>query len=133
MRVFLVPLIVMSAVAGDLYEEPNEAQMRGAFEQTLLRQVRNAVDFAAENGGQAAVQAIQQNGTDRFELRTFEKRACARLMGLRAYRCDFTVDISLVDGSSQHALSGRFFNGQHGLMFAHEEPQTRPQTVTSVL
>jgi len=37
MKVLMVPLIVMGAVAGELTDEPNEAQMRGAFEQTLAK------------------------------------------------------------------------------------------------
>src|SRR5580765_3331963 len=104
MKVLMVPLIVMSAVAGELSQEPNEAEMRGAFEQTLLQQVRNAVAFVAETSGPLAAQAIQQNGADRFELRTFEKRGCARLIGSHAYRCDFIVEISAMNNSSQHAL-----------------------------
>jgi hypothetical protein len=131
MKVLMVPLIVMSAVAGELNLEPSEAQMRGAFEQTLLSQVRNAVAFVAETGGPQAAQAIQQNGTDRFELRTFEKRACARLIGAHAYRCDFIVEISAMNNSSQHALTGRFFAGPNGFAFAQEEPQAPP--VSSVL
>jgi hypothetical protein len=133
MKVLIVPLIVLSAVAGELGEEPNEAQMRGAFEQTLVMQVRNAVEFVAEIGGPQAVQEIRQNGTDRFEVRAFQKRACARLVGQRGYRCDFAVAIDVVNGSSQHTFAGRFYAGPQGLMFAQEETEASLPAVASVL
>jgi hypothetical protein len=133
MKVMIVPLIVLSAVAGELSEEPNEAQMRGAFEQTLALHVRNAIEFVAENGGPQAVQQIRQNGTDRFELRAFQKRACARLVGQRSFRCDFSVAIDVVNGSLQHTLAGRFYAGPRGLNFAQEETEAPLPAVASVL
>jgi hypothetical protein len=133
MKVMIVPLIVLSAVAGELSEEPNEAQLRAAFEQTLATQVRNAIEFVAESGGPQAAQEIRQNGTDRFELRAFQKRTCARMVGQRGYRCEFAVDINVVNGSLQHTLSGRFYVGPQGLMFAHEETEAPLPAVASVL
>ena len=133
MRVLTIPLIVMSAVAGELSEEPDEAQMRGAFEQTLASHVRNAVAFAAESGGSEAVQQIQENGTGRFEVRAFQKRACAHMVQQHGFRCDFSVAIDVVNGSLQHTLSGRFYAGPQGLMFALEETETPLPAVASVL
>jgi hypothetical protein len=133
MKVMIVPLIVLSAVAGELSEEPNEAQMRGAFEQTLATHVRNAIEFVAASGGPQAVQDIRQNGTDRFEVRAFQKRICARTAGQRGYRCDFAVAIDVVNGSLQHTLAGRFYVGRQGLMFAQEEPAAPLPAVASVL
>lgn len=132
MKVMIVPLIVMSAVAGELSKEPNEAQMRGAFEQALAMQVRNALDFAAESGGPQAVDEIKKNGTHRFEVRTFDKRACTRTIGQHSFRCDFAVDIDVVNGSLQGALTGRFFIGSQGLMFAQEEPGVAQTAMTGV-
>ena len=133
MKVLMVPLIVMGAVAGDLTVEPNEAQMRGAFEQTLAKQVRSAVDFVAESGGPQAADAIRLNGTDRFEVRAFEKRACARVSGLPSFRCEFSVDIGVLNGSFQRTLAGHFFAGPKGFIFAQEELEASLPAVASVL
>jgi hypothetical protein len=133
MKVLVVPLIVLGAVAGELNLEPNEAQMRGAFEQALAKQVRSAVDFVTQNGGSQAADAIRQNGMDRFEVRSFKKRACARVAGQPSYRCEFSVDIEVVNGSFQRTLAGRFFAGPQGLMFAQEESEASLPTVASAL
>ena len=133
MKVLMVPLIVMGAIAGELNLEPNEAQMRAAFEQTLAKQVRSAIDFATESGGPQAADAIRINGTHRFEVRAFQKRACVRLTGLRGYRCEFSVDIDVMNGLLQRSLAGRFFAGPQGLMFAQEESEASLPAVASVL
>ena len=133
MKVLMVPLIVMGAVAGELTDEPNEAQMRGAFEQTLAKQVRNTIAFVTESGGPQAADAIRLNRTDRFEVRTFQKHLCARTVGQRAYRCEFSVDIDVLNGPLQRSLAGRFFPGPQGLMFAQEEAETPSSTVATVL
>jgi hypothetical protein len=133
MRVLMVPLIVMGAVAGDLTDEPNEAQMRGAFEQTLAKQVRDTIAFVTESGGPQAADAIRLNRTDRFEVRAFQKHLCARTIGQHAYRCEFSVDIDVVNGSLQRALAGRFFPSSQGLIFAQEEAETPSSTVATVL
>jgi len=133
MKVLMVPLIVMGAVAGELTDEPNEAQMRGAFEQTLTKQVRNTIAFVTESGGPQAADAIRLNRTDRFEVRTFQKHLCARTIGPHAYRCEFSVDIDVVNGSLQRALAGRFSPGSQGLMFAQEEPDAPLPTMATVL
>ncbi len=133
MKVMIVPLIVLSAVAGELSEEPNEAQMRGAFERTLATQMRHALDFAIEIGGPQAVQQLRQNGTDRFELRVFQKSACARLVWQPGFRCNFTVAIDVVNGSLQHTLAGRFYAGPHGLAFTQEEQMTSLPALAGVL
>ncbi len=133
MKVLMVPLIVMGAVAGDLTVEPSEAQMRGAFERTLAKQVRSAVEFVAQNGGPQAADAIRLNGTDRFEVRAFEKRICARVTGRASFRCEFIVDIGVVNGSFRRALAGHFFAGPKGLMFAQEEPGAALPVVATAL
>lgn len=133
MRVLLVPLIVMGAVAGELSEEPNEVQMRGAFERTLAAQVQNTIEFVARSGGPQAALDIQEAGNDRFEVRRFEKRACARIAGQSAYRCDFLVNIDVVNGKVQGAFSGRFTAGPGGLTYAQEEPNAPPTEVAGIL
>jgi len=133
MRVLIIPLMVMGTVVGELSNEPSEAQMRGAFEQSLALQVRNAIEFVAESGGPQAAQEIQQNGTDRFELRKFEKHACARMAKERNYMCDFAVAIEVVNGSLQHTLSGRFVVGSGGFVFTQEETESSPSTPISSL
>jgi hypothetical protein len=133
MKVLMVPLIVMGAVAGELTDEPNEAQMRGAFEQTLTKQVRNTIAFVTESGGPQAADAIRLNRTDRFEVRTFQKHLCARTVEQRAYRCEFSVDIDVLNGPLQRSLAGRFLSGPQGLMFAQEEAETPLPVVATVL
>lgn len=127
MRVLIVPLIAplifFSSVLGEPGEEPDEVAMRGAFEQTLAQQVRNAVAFVAESGGPQVVEQIQRNGTDRFSVRAFEKQGCARLAEQHAYRCDFTVAIDVVSGSFSYALTGQFLAAPQGWVFALEEAQ----------
>lgn len=133
MRVLMIPLIVMSAVAGELTSEPNESQMRAAFDQTLAIQVRGVIAFADETGGPQFVQTIQQNGADRYAIRKFEKRACTRVTGQRSYKCDFAVVIDVVNGTLHRSLTGRFFAGPDGLLFAPEDPETAPHAIAGVL
>jgi hypothetical protein len=133
MKVMMIPLIVLSAVAGELSEEPNVAQMRGAFEQALTVQMNNALEFVAESGGPQAVQQLRQDGHDRFELRAFQKHACVRLVGQRGFRCDFAADIRTGNVSLQHTLTGRFYAGPRGLMFALEEQNASLPALASVL
>lgn len=133
MKVLVVPLIVLGAVAGELSLEPNEAQMRAAFEQTLTKQIRSAVEFATQSSGLQAADAIRQSGMDRFEVRSFKKRACTRVAGRPSYRCEFSVDIDVVNGSFQRTLAGHFFAGPQGLMFAQEESEASLPAVASAL
>jgi hypothetical protein len=133
MKVLVIPLIVLSAVASELSEEPNEAQMRGAFERTLTAQVQNAIDFVAQDVGPQAAHDIRVNGTDRFDLRVFQKHACRRLARDYGYRCDFTFEIAVMNGSIQRALAGRFYAGADGLMFVQEEESAALPAHHSVL
>lgn len=88
--------------------EPSEMQMRLAFEDTLTRQVRNALDFAAEMGGPAAVAAIRDKGFDRFRIASFRKRACRPVADSGGHICEFTVNIELVSGRMERVIVGRF-------------------------
>ena len=108
MRVWIVPLFAIGVVAGsNPTYEPSEQQMRAAFEGSLAAQVRNALDFAREAGGDAAVTKIRENGMDRFTLNTFQKLNCRADDGM-AHVCEFAVDVGLVNGPLQTTISGRF-------------------------
>ena len=50
--------------------------MRAAFEGSLAMQVRNALDFARETGGDEAVMKIRDSGMDRYTLNAFQKLHC---------------------------------------------------------
>ena len=56
-----------------------------------------------------------------------------RLTGLRGYRCEFSVDIDVMNGLLQRSLAGRFFAGPQGLMFAQEESEASLLAATSAL
>lgn len=118
MRLWVIPIFAIGAVLGGAPgDEPSEREMRVAFADALALQVRNALDFARESGGKAAVQAIREAGTDRFSIADFHKVGCEPLEG-GAYVCGFTVDLDLVSGPVRHTLSGRFSAGQSGYIFA---------------
>jgi hypothetical protein len=119
MRVWSVPVVALAVLVGSYSDEPSERQMRAAFHDSLAAQVQAVLVFAVEIGGAEALAKIRAAGTDRFELRTFRKLDCMRAPE-RAYRCDFTVDIDVVNGSLQRRLSGRFTDGPDGLVFASE-------------
>jgi hypothetical protein len=124
--VALVPYFMLAAgcgalaVAAPVQPGPTETQMRVAFEESLSRQVRNALDFAAETGGPEAVAQIRERGHDRFSIAAFRKRNCQRLAEDGSHRCDFVVDIELVTGRMQHELTGRFIPQPAQLVFVRD-------------
>jgi len=117
MRLFMLPMIV-ALIAGDQPVEPSEGAMREAFQSRLAADVQNAVAFVAETSGPAGVERVRAAGTDRFEIRSFKKRDCVR--GDDGHVCDFAVEVSVVNGTIQQTLKGRFLPGPDGaLTFAH--------------
>jgi hypothetical protein len=119
MRLWTVPVVVLAVLVGSYTGEPSERQMRAAFQDSLAAQVQAVLVFAAETGGREALAKIQTAGTDRFELRAFRKLDCMRVPE-RGYRCDFAVDIGVVNGNIQRRLNGRFSSGPNGLRFVSE-------------
>jgi hypothetical protein len=93
-------------------DEPSEHEMRGAFEDVLTDQVRNALEFIAETGGAGAVDRVRQSGADRFTVRRFHKGDCRRSPDRAGHLCAFTVEIGVVSGQIQRTLAGRFNNGR---------------------
>jgi hypothetical protein len=119
MRVFMVPLIAFGLVIADRSDEPSEQAMRSAFEMKLAAQVQSALDFVAETSGADAVEKLRQAGTDRFAVRTFKKQDCLR--GEAGYVCAFAVDLTVVTGTIQQTVRGRFQPGPDGqLTFTQE-------------
>jgi hypothetical protein len=115
MRVLVFPLLAFSTLFSGSNDEPTERQMRGAFEDSLALYVRNALDFAAETGGPAAVARIRAAGTDRFTVNAFRKHDCRR--DVTGYYCAFAFDIDLANGPLQRTIGGRFLAGPRGLEF----------------
>lgn len=119
MRVWIIPLFAVSVVAGsNPTYEPSEQQMRVAFEGSLATQIRNALDFVREAGGDEAVTRIRENGMDRYTLNAFQKLNCRAQDDGSAHVCEFAVDVGLVNGPLQKTISGRFIKGPDGLVFA---------------
>jgi hypothetical protein len=112
---FLTLPIIVAALTGDAVEEPSEPAMRAAFEARVSSQVQGAMDFVNETGGPEAVAKIRAAGTDKFEVRSFQKLNCARSGTKPGYVCGFMVDLEVVNGELQTVLVGRFFAGTNGL------------------
>ena len=119
MRVFLVPLVAFGMISLDHNDEPSEGDMRAAFELRLAGQVESAMDFLAETQGPAAVERVRQAGTDQFSVRSFTKKDCQR--GDKGHICAFAVDLTVVSGTIQQTVRGRFMPGPDGrLTFTQE-------------
>lgn len=120
MRGLIVPVLAAAMVAGcnpaqEL--EPSESQMRIAFEGALATQVRNALEFAREMGGDAAVTKIRENGMDRYVLNGFQKLNCLAPDEGAVHVCAFSVDVRLVNGPLHKTITGRFSKRANGFEF----------------
>jgi len=121
MRGWIIPLFAVGVVAGsNPTYEPSELQMRAAFEGSLAVQVRNALEFARESGGEEAVAKIRASGMDRYNLNAFQKLNCQADDGRMAHVCAFTIDVELVNGLLQRTISGRFSKSGNGFEFHGE-------------
>ena len=123
MRALVFPLVAAGVLASGAGDEPTERHMRGAFEAALNAYVRSALDFVAETGGPQAVEQVRQAGTDRFDIRSFQKRDCRRIAAEPAFVCGFAVDIDLSNGTLRRALSGRFVVADNGLVYANADDE----------
>jgi len=120
MKDWIIPVFAVAVVAGsDPTYEPSELQMRSAFEGSLAAQVRSALDFARETGGDEAVAKIRGNGMDRYTLNVFQKLTCQAEENRVAHICVFAVDVGLVNGPLQKTISGRFVSGPDGYTFTN--------------
>jgi len=121
MRLWIVPLLAIGVVAGsNSSDEPSEYQMREAFEGSLAAQVRNALDFAREIGGDEAVIKIRENGMDRYTVNAFQKLNCRVQEDGSTHICEFAVDVGLVNGPLHKTISGRFIKAPDGYIFASD-------------
>lgn len=100
--------------------EPTAAQMRAAFEIALTRDVQNALDFAVETGGEAALAAIRDKGLDRFTIASFRKHGCSFAENRSGHVCEFSVDVDVVTGRMQRVLTGRFVGSPSQLAFLQD-------------
>ena len=120
MRLWIVPLCAVGLIAASYTgDEPSEFQMRAAFEGSLAAQVRNALEFAREIGGDEAVTKIRESGMDRYTLNAFQKLNC-RVDDGSAHVCEFLVDVGLVNGPLQKTITGRFSKSRNGFEFRSE-------------
>jgi hypothetical protein len=118
MRGWIVPALAAVMVAGcNPAQEPSEYQMRLAFEGSLAAQVRNALEFAREMGGDEAVTKIRENGMDRYVVNAFHKLNCRAQHDGAAHVCAFSVDVRLVNGPLQTTITGRFSKSDNGFEF----------------
>ncbi len=115
MRVWTLPAVLAGALVMSGSNEPSEAAMRAAFEATLAGEVRSALAFVAETGGEAALARVRAARTDAFDIRAFAKLGCAPSGA--GHVCDFAVRVGVVDGELARTLTGRFYAGPHGLVF----------------
>lgn len=126
MRDWIIPLFAVAVVLGsNPTYEPSEGQMRAAFEGSLAMQVRNALDFARETGGDEAVLKIRASGMDRYTLSAFQKLNCQAQDGRTqdgraAHVCAFAVDVELVNGLLQKTITGRFRKNGSEFVFQDE-------------
>jgi hypothetical protein len=123
MRIWTLPAVAVGvfAVTG-LSDEPSEAAMRSAFQATLKVDVRAALDFVAETGGEAALARVRAARTDAFEIRNFTKLGCIPSPRADGYVCGFTVRIAVAPGEINRVLAGRFYQGPRGLAFDEDVP-----------
>ena len=121
MRVLLIPAVIVGVLAVTGSDEPTESAMRAAFQTTLAAQVRSALDFVAETGGQAAIDKVRTARTDEFDIRSFSKLSCAPSAAKAGHVCDFAVRIGVVNGLLEQTMTGRFYGGPHGLVFENED------------
>ena|SRR6266545_5026467 len=124
MRVLGIPLVVLSVLAVTSSDEPTEAAMRAAFETRLAAQVRSVLDFVAETGGPEAVDKVREARTDEFDIRWFRKLDCSRSARRPGHVCEFAVRVGVVSGTIEQTMTGRFYFGARGLVFAYEDIPT---------
>jgi len=118
-RVFMVPLIAFGLISFAPPDEPSESAMRAAFEMKMAAQIQSAMDFVTETSGAEAAEKIRQAQMDQFVVRNFVKRDCLR--GEAGYVCAFAVDLSVISGTIQQTVRGRFMPGPGGqLTFTQE-------------
>jgi hypothetical protein len=121
MRMWTVPTLLVGVLAVTGYsDEPSEAAMQRAFQAALAGEVRAALDFVAATGGEAALAKIRVARTDTFDIRGFTKRACAPSTHMSGHVCDFSVRIGVVSGEIERTITGRFYQGPHGLEFVED-------------
>jgi hypothetical protein len=121
MRVLLIPAVIVGVLAVTGPDEPTESAMRAAFETTLAAQVRSALDFVAETGGQAAIDKVRAARTDEFDIRSFTKLNCAPSAAKPGHVCGFAVSIGVINGLLEQTMTGRFYAGPHGLVFENDD------------
>ena len=116
----MVPLVAVGLLVSNQPDEPRESAMRTAFESRLAADVHGALDFVDETSGPEGVARVRAAGTDRFRIRSFKKFDCWRTEDALGHVCAFAIDISVVNGTIQRTLQGRFTSGRDGLTFADE-------------
>ena len=120
MRILVLPIAAAGVIFFLHTDEPNEKQMRSAFERSLAAEVADTMAFIGESGGPEAVERVRMAGNDRFEIRNFRKIDCQSAATKSGFDCAFTVNIDLANGQMHRALKGRFYNSSGEIKFAFE-------------
>ena len=121
MRIWTVPALLVGIFALTGYsDEPSEAAMQRAFAATLAADVGAALDFVAATGGEAALAKVRAARTDAFDIRGFTKLACMPSPREAGHVCGFAVRIAVVTGEIDRTITGRFYEGPHGLAFVED-------------
>jgi hypothetical protein len=121
MRVWTVPTLLVGILALIGYtDEPSEAAMQRAFAAKLAGDVRAALDFVAATGGEAALAKIRAARTDAFDIRAFTKLVCTPSPHAPGHICSFSVRIGVATGEIDRSMTGRFYDGPHGLEFIED-------------
>jgi hypothetical protein len=78
------------------------------------------LEFLVETGGREALDSVRLARTDEFDIHSFKKLDCSR-SPKAGHVCEFAVRIGVVNGTLVHTLSGRFYDGPRGLVFAYDD------------
>jgi hypothetical protein len=121
MRILTLPAVLAGAFAVSGSDEPSAADMRSAVQATLAAQVRSALDYVGETGGEEALARVRAAQTDAFDVRSLTKLDCTTSVDKPGHLCEFAVRVGVVTGELQATMRGRFLAGPRGLVFVNEE------------
>ena len=113
-----VPAKIDAPTLKQVSAEPTEREMRRAFEGYLSALVSGTLALVHETGGPDAVRKVQQQGNDKFDIRSFRKIDCVYAAETTDFQCSFAVDIAVAGGSVERTMSGRFATRPAGVVFA---------------
>jgi hypothetical protein len=121
--VLFVPLVALGTMFSATGEEPSAPDMQAAFTLSMQDFVASAVEFVSLSGGPEALAQVQQNQSDRFSVRSFEKLDCFRDVDGTNFVCAFRVNVDVMNETLRRTMSGRFRPTADGLTFERHDPE----------